>query len=292
MRIVMMAGALALAISSPAGARDMRPSDVDKLPESTPSATIAYGTDPLQLGDLRLPPGKGPFPVAIVVHGGCWTKGFATRRNTAALASALTAKGIATWNIEYRQIGDAGAGWPGIFQDGAAAADKLRGLAKSQPLDLRRVVASGHSARAHAALWMAARGRLPASSPIRGANPLPLKAAVAIDGPGDLAPFVGFDAEICGKPVIAPLMGGTPDAQADRYAQGSPLALAPLGMPQYLISAAVLTPEDAEVDRATMTKAGDRVTVTKPKDADHFNIIAPGEPQWAEVEAIILKAFK
>ncbi len=32
---------------------------------------VAYGKDPLQFGDLRLPEGKGPYPVAIVIHGGC-----------------------------------------------------------------------------------------------------------------------------------------------------------------------------------------------------------------------------
>ncbi|MEO5588359.1 MAG: hypothetical protein ABIS03_02145 [Gemmatimonadaceae bacterium] len=28
-----------------------------------PDARIAYGTGPLQYGELRLPPGRGPFPV-------------------------------------------------------------------------------------------------------------------------------------------------------------------------------------------------------------------------------------
>jgi len=33
---------------------------------------IAYaGDDPLQYGELRLPEGAGPFPLAIVIHGGC-----------------------------------------------------------------------------------------------------------------------------------------------------------------------------------------------------------------------------
>ena len=273
-------------------ARDMRPSDVDALPSSAPTAISSYGSDPLQMGELRVPAGKRPHPVAIVVHGGCWTKGFATRRNTAAMATALTKRGIATWNIEYRQVGDAGAGWPGTFQDWGAAADHLRKLAKPHRLDLSRVVAVGHSAGAHAALWLAARHRLPAASEVRGANPLRLKGAVAIDGPGDLAPFVGFDAEICGKPVIAPLMGGTPDKVPAHYAQGSPARLLPLGAPQYLVATAVLTPEAAAAYSAAATSKGDRVEVIKPIDADHFNIIAPGEPQWAAVEALILKAFR
>jgi hypothetical protein len=61
----------------------------------------------------------------VVIHGGCWTKGFATLRNTAPLASALAAKGIATWNIEYRQVGDNGGGWLDTFLDWGAGLDHL-----------------------------------------------------------------------------------------------------------------------------------------------------------------------
>ncbi len=292
MRTAVLLSSMLLLVSSAAWSRPMSPEDVDKLPASEPTVVASYGSDPLQIGELRVPKGKGPFPVAIVVHGGCWTKGFATRRNTAAIASALADKGIATWNIEYRQLGDAGAGWPGTFRDWAAGTDHLRSLAKPHRLDLKRVVAVGHSAGAHAALWIAARHRLPRSSEIRGGNPLPIKAAVAIDGPGDLAPFRGFDAEICGKPVIDPLLGGTPDAHPARYSQATPKRLLPLGRPQYLVATAVLTPAAAEDYRKAAAAGGDKVEVIAPKDADHFNIIAPGEPQWAEVEALILRAFR
>jgi acetyl esterase/lipase len=137
-------------------AQNMVSRDVDDLPTSAPTLVAAYGSDPHQVGELRLPPGKGPFPVVEVVHGGCWTKGFATRKNTAALASALTALGYATWNIEYRQIGDEGAGWPGTFKDWAAATDYLRVLAKSQPISLTRVAVVGHSAGAHGSHRVAA----------------------------------------------------------------------------------------------------------------------------------------
>ena len=33
---------------------------------------IAYGPGPMQFADLWLPAGKGPFPVVLMVHGGCW----------------------------------------------------------------------------------------------------------------------------------------------------------------------------------------------------------------------------
>ena len=288
-----IAGMVLALLAVPAAAREMNPADVSKLPETAPVAVDRYGAAPLQFGELRLPPGPRPkrnLPVAIVIHGGCWTKGFETLRGTSPIASALAAQGIATWNIEYRQIGDAGAGWPGTFQDWAAATDHLRVLAGSYPLDLKRVIVVGHSAGAHAALWVATRPKLPATSAVRGARPLPIRAAVAIDGPGDLAPFVGRDAQVCGKPVIAPLLGGTPDAVPDRYRDGSPFANLPLGVPQVVVASTVFTPADAEAYRAGAAAKGDAVTVVTTAGSDHFNIIAPGEPQWAEVQAAILKA--
>lgn len=117
MKRALLLSLTALAASTGLSAQNMRPGDVDALPASQPDLIEAYGSDSFQVGELRLPKGKGPFPVVEVIHGGCWTKGFATRRNTAALATALTTMGYATWNIEYRQVGDQGGGWPGTFRD-------------------------------------------------------------------------------------------------------------------------------------------------------------------------------
>jgi acetyl esterase/lipase len=273
-------------------AQQIGPRDVDALPASEPTVVQKYGADPLQFGELRLPRGNGPFPVAVVIHGGCWTKGFATLRNTAAMASELTKSNIATWNIEYRQVGDAGGGWPGTFRDWGAAVDHLRVLGKSYPLDLSRIVVMGHSAGAHAALWVAARNRLPASSEIRGSDPLRVQAAVAIDGPGDLTGFVGFDAEVCGKPVVVPLMGGTPAEQPERYRQASPQSLLPLGVPQFLIAAAVLTSGKAQEYQKLARAKGDQVEILA-LDMGHFALIAPGQKAWDAVEQLILnQAFK
>src|SRR5262245_47156086 len=110
-RCLILAASLGLAVAD-ARPQGFGPRDVDSLPSSKPTLVAAYGTDSLEFGELRLPPGRGPFPVVVVIHGGCWRAGFATLRNTAALASALTAKGVATWNIEYRQVGNPGGGWP------------------------------------------------------------------------------------------------------------------------------------------------------------------------------------
>jgi acetyl esterase/lipase len=251
----------------------------------------AYGPDPLQFGELRLPKGKGPFPVAVIVHGGCWTKGFATLAYLAPLAERLAKAGVATWSVEYRQLGDTGGGWPGTFLDWATATDHLRALATRFPLDLDDVVALGHSAGGPAALWLAARGGLPAGSAIRGGDPLKIHAAIDIDGPGDITAFIGPDRKICGGPVIARLMGGTPRRVAPRYRQGNPSQRLPIGAPQALVASVVLPAAAAAAYQAQARTAGDTVRVLELNDAGHFDMLAPGTPSEALVETLILGSF-
>jgi acetyl esterase/lipase len=276
--------------ASSAMAQRLRPRDVDTLPSRAPDLVASYGADSLQVGELRLPKGQGPFPLVVVIHGGCWTRGYATRRNTAAVASALADEGMATWNVEYRQAGDPGGGWPNSYLDIASAVDHARTLATRYPIDTSHVVVIGHSAGAHLALWAAARHTLPVGSVVRGGNPLRVRAAVAIDGPGDLAGLVGRDAQICGRPVIAPFMGGTPAEVAARYAEGSPLARLPFGAAQYLVSATVLTASEAEAYKAAAQRAGDSVTLLDAPEGGHFGVIAPGTRFWPPVAAFIRQA--
>ena len=238
-----------------------------------PVATIPYGSDPLQVADLRLPAGPGPHPVAIVIHGGCWKSSVDNRSGIAGFADALGKRGFATWNVEYRRIGDAGGGWPGTFQDVAAGVDKLADVAQRYKLDLNRVVIIGHSAGAHLALWAASRAKLPAPWSLARIRPV---SVVAIDGPASLAPFIGIDAEACGGPVIVPLMGGTPADRPAAYDIASPADHLPLGMHQLLVGAAFapLMRPYAAAARA----AGDPVDALEPAGADHFDIVTPGKP--------------
>lgn len=298
-KFALLAGVVAAA---PTLAQTMAPTDVDKLPSSKPTLTESYGREPAQQGDLRLPDvkafGPGPYPTVIVIHGGCYWKGFATRQNTAALATRLTERGFATWNIEYRQLGepgkgDPGADWPGTFQDLAAAADHVRVLAKRYPIDLARVSVTGHSAGAHAALWVAARHKLPKNSEIASADPLKIGAVVAIDGPADPASELAVVEGGCEVPVVRTLFGALPAEQPKRYAEGSPQALLPLGMKLGVISASMfLSSASAQNWVAAARKGKDRASALILGGTGHFEVIAPGSPVWDQVEAFLVAQLK
>ncbi len=238
-----------------------------------PAATIPYGSDPEQVADLRLPEGKGPFPVAVVIHGGCWLASYDDRTGIAGFAEALGKRGFATWNIEYRRVGNAGGGFPGTFQDVSAAIEKLPSIAGRYGLDLSRVIFVGHSAGAHLALWAASRPRLPL--PWSNVEVRPVS-VVSVDGPPVLAPLVGMDEQSCGQPAIVPLMGGTPAEKGAEFRIASPGEHLPLGVHQLLVGAdlKMLLRPYAEAARAN----GDAVDVLEPDNADHFDIVTPGTP--------------
>ncbi len=206
---------------------------MDILDLSAPPADArhAYGPAPPQFGDLRLPPGPGPHPVAVVIHGGFWRAAY-DLTHIGHLAAALTRAGVATWSLEYRRLGDPGGGWPGTLRDVGAGVDYLRTLAATVPLDLGCVVTVGHSAGGQLAAWAAGRARLPAGSRVATPDPLPLRGVVALAGVLDLprAWALGLS-----KGVVADFLGGTPATVPDRYAQASPQALLPLGVPQRLL---------------------------------------------------------
>jgi acetyl esterase/lipase len=278
-----------LLFASSAAAQTRGPLDLANAPVPPGARRIAYGTDPLQFGELRVPSTKGPHPLAIVVHGGCWAARLGNMEERAVaidnmrpVAAALTEAGIATWNVEYRRIGNAGGGWPGTFQDVAQAADFVRTLAAANELDLGRVVALGHSAGAHLATWLAARAKLPRTSELHTSNPLAISGVVSLDGPADLKAMAAVQQQICGSPVITNLMGGSPDEQPERYRAGSPIELLPLGVRQEFFAGRGFAAQAAPYEAATR-QAGDAVRTTVLANAGHFVFIDPQSDVWPQV---------
>jgi acetyl esterase/lipase len=252
-------------------------------------ARIGYGGDPLPFGELQVPATRGPHPVAIVLHGGCWLaqlgkmdKRAVAMDNMRPLAAAVTEAGVATWNVEYRRLGDAGGGWPGTFRDVANAADFLRTLAREHALDLTRVVAIGHSAGAHLAIWLAARPNVPAGSDLHTADPLRLKGVVSLDGPGDLKATIPLQQPVCGAPVITDMLGGSPEEWPDRYRAASPIELLPFGVRQEFYAGRMFAAHAAPYEAAAK-KAGDDVRTTVLPEAGHFVFIDPLSDVWPQV---------
>lgn len=262
---------------------------VMREPLEMPAIRIFYGTQLLQFGDLRLPKGRGPFPVAVVIHGGGWASS-ANLHYMASTAAELTCAGIATWNIEYRRVGSGGE-WPNLFMDVAAATDFLRELALKYPLDLSRVISIGQSAGGHLALWLAARHRLPSSAELFTANPLPIVGAISQDGVPDLfafqtavpVPYVARFQQLFGGDCLFPaLNGGSPAQIVQRMQEASPEALLPLGVPQVLVHGDqdpsvpfFLIPEYVAEAQAK----GDQVQLFVVKGGFHFNSSDPADPQ-------------
>jgi acetyl esterase/lipase len=265
--------------------------DLLAFPPAPADHRIAYGDDPHQFGQLRLPKKEGLFPVAIVIHGGCWLSQY-DLHHISSFATEITKMGIATWSLEYRRIGNKGGGWPGTFQDVAAGADYLRNLARKFPLDLERVVVIGHSAGGHLALWLAARSKIPPQGLLHDPDPLPVKGVVSLAGVGDL--ILAVLQEVCGG-AIPKLMGGEPVDVPDRYAQGSPLELLPFGVPQVLIQGAkdkIVPVKSVEDYYEAAAKSGDKVDLILLQEAGHFELIMPTTFAWPEVRKAIETLIK
>jgi acetyl esterase/lipase len=270
-------------------AQDRTPADLLKIPVAPGARRIPYGTEPLQFGELRVPAGRGPFPVVTIVHGGCWVTKLGNLDERAValdllrpLAAALTEIGIATWNLEYRRLGSAGGGWPGTFEDVAHGTDHLRKIASEYHLDLTRVIAMGHSAGGHLAMWLAARPKVPESSELYTKDPLPLKGVVDLDGPGDLRATLPIQQSVCGAPVITQLLGGAPEERPQRYREASPIEMLPLGVRQEFFAGRMFAAQALAYKEAA-ERAGDIVNTVVLAKAGHFVFVDPDSVVWPEV---------
>jgi acetyl esterase/lipase len=210
----------------------------------TRGLTHQYGPDRSQRADLRLPRGPGEHPVAVLIHGGSWQARYG-RIVMRALAGNLLRRGWATWNIEYRRVGN-GGGWPHTFTDVAEAIDHLSNL--RAPLDLERVTLIGHSAGGHLALWAASREQLPPGAPGAhdGAPRVRIQRVVSQAGVADLG---GAYTRWRGGAVRA-LMGGGPEEHPERFRAADPMCLLPAGAPALLVHGSADETVSVELSRS------------------------------------------
>jgi acetyl esterase/lipase len=284
---------LATLIPALGSAAPMKLADYMALNGPAPTEHVAYGPAPSQYAELFLPPGAGPFPVAVLVHGGCWTAGFGGISQLRNMAGALVKRGIAVWNVEYRRVDEAGGGYPGMYQDMHAALDTLAAQGKVQPLDLERVVAVGHSAGGQLVQWIAGRARIPAGSPLHRTAMLPVRAVVSLGGLADLRRERELIKTSCGRDT--PELAGLPSAtRPDVYADTNAAELMPNGSHTILVTGELDTispPRVAQDYAARARAAGDTAEVVILPGASHYDEVAASSASWPLVVAAIERAL-
>jgi acetyl esterase/lipase len=270
------------ALHDPATARDrlvhkntaMSSDDILTLAPPPADERMSYGSDPLQFGDLRLPKQKGPHPVVMNIHGGFWRNKY-DLAHAGHLCAALTARGVATWNIEYRRVGDKGGGWPGTLQDVVNGYRYIARLCAKYGLDAKRVLVMGHSAGGHLALCLAADHNS-------------VKHVISLAGVTDLQK--AWDLHLSND-AVAEFLGGLPSRVPVHYQQADPSRLA-ISAEQWLIHGTDDDVVPVEFSRAyakTKQAKGERVHLSEIPKAGHFDVIDPHSAAWSTVEEVVLK---
>jgi alpha-L-fucosidase 2 len=176
----------------------------------------------LQL-DASIPDGRGPFPAAIVVHGGGWVRGD-KRYDVAPLFKPLADAGMAWFSIDYRLASDP-LRFGVAVNDVEAAIRFVKEHAADYRIDPGRIALIGESAGGQLA-GMAALNRAPGTS---------VKAVVAIYAPTDLVSLLKTSNLIPSS--IRNSLQGTPleGLLLARLAQLSPIEKVGPGMPPFLM---------------------------------------------------------
>lgn len=178
---------------------------------------VSYGPDPEQYAEWS--PVPGARGIVVVVHGGYWRARYDLSLGRP-LAAALNHRGWSTLNLEYRRVGN-GGGVPATFDDVAAGIDLLASLA---PGYADPIVALGHSAGGHLAVWAAARSRfgwperVKLTQVVSQAGVLDLRAAqrdrLSSDAVSEL-----ISTPLTASPRPAPAPDGAPPAEPDQEPQ-------------------------------------------------------------------------
>jgi acetyl esterase/lipase len=253
----------------------MNSEDILSLPAPKADARLAYGGDANQFLDLRRPMGKGAHRLVLAIHGGYWRAKY-DLAYMGHLCAALTAKGIATANLEYRRVGNLGGGWPGTFADIRAAYQFLLQNAQPQGIDSKRIVAIGHSAGGQLALCLAA-------------HEPGVRAAISLAGVVDLQR--AYELHLSNDAVVE-FLGGTPAEVADHYREADPMKLA-IGARQWLVHGAaddVVPPAfSRDYERA---KSKENVRLVEIPGAGHFDVVDPRTGVWKDVERAVRESLR
>lgn len=223
-----------------------------------PDATLRYAEHDEAVVDLHLPP-SGRGPVLVLLHGGFW-KAEWDRRHTRTMARVLARSGWVVATPEYRRV-RGGGGWPVTGDDVRLAVETLPDLLERVGVEAGPLVATGHSAGGHLALWLAATGT-------------PFERVVALAPVCDLREAIRLG---LGDHATKALLGDTDPALAD-----------PMTLLDRRPDGEVVIVHGVEDDVVPVSLSRGLVTrhpwvrlVEVP--GDHFGVIEPGSPAWPSV---------
>ena len=257
--------------------------DILTLPPPPADARLAYGSDPNQFLDLRLPSSggksKSPYPLVINIHGGFWRAKY-NLDHAGHVCAALTAKGLATANVEYRRVGNQGGGWPGTFADIRSAYHFLVQNAHRHNLDSTRIVLLGHSAGGQLALCLAA-------------HEPNITRVVSLAGVVDLKR--AYQLHLSNDAVVE-FLRGTPGEVPDHYREADPMELSIPQARQRLIHGSTddIVPPDFGRDYVALKskrfgKEKEDAQLIEISGAGHFDVIDPRSQAWKRVEDTVLE---
>jgi acetyl esterase/lipase len=241
-----------------------------------PDERAAYGADANQFFEVRLPRGQSPHPVLLNIHGGYWRAQY-DLAHTGRLCEALRAAGVATFNIEYRRVGNTGGGWPGTFEDIRSAYRFIQQDQSRFHLDLGRLVVMGHSAGGQLALCLAA-------------HETSIRRAISLAGVVDLKTAYALHLS---NDAVVEFLGGKPDAVPEHYREADPIELSISQARQWLLHGSeddIVPPQFSRDYVLEKKKTGESVQLLEISDAGHFDLIDPASKAFGDVKSTVLAA--
>jgi acetyl esterase/lipase len=251
--------------------------DILSKPQPAPDARIAYGADANQFLEVRLPRARPPHAALMNIHGGYWRAQY-DLAHAGHLCDALRTAGLATFNFEYRRLGNIGGGWPGTFEDIRSAYRFLQQEHARFQIDLDKFIVMGHSAGGQLALCLAA-------------HEPSIQRVISLAGVVDLkkgySQHLSFDA-------VKEFLGGKPDAVPDHYREADPMELKIPRARQWLFHGTqdeIVPPEFSRDYVAQKKQAGETVQLVEIRRAGHFDLIDPAADAFKQVRSTALDSI-
>lgn len=227
-------------------------------PATPPDETLAYGPQPDNIADIRFGDERASGrPLVALIHGGFW-KPLYDRVHLGPMAMGVAAAGWTVANLEYRRVPH----HPNLtVEDVSLALTTIPGRVQKHD---GRVIALGHSAGGHLALWAASRR--PTSQ---------LHGVLALAPAADLQ--LAYDRGLGDGAVLA-FLGEPPAARQD---------LDPKRMASPSLATTVVHGDRDDIVPLEVGEsyaaAHANVRLVKLKDSGHFGVIDPRSPVWSTV---------